>query len=623
MWGKFVVRKRKIQAMDQLLRLRERVEIAVELGESYYREFKSGFEGRPGDKKPRDFEDICYNVAKELVAFANADGGELFVGIEDNNIVTGLPHSEEKLNAILEASENYIMKDTPLPIKRKNIIEYEGKKVIYFSVDKGSKYVHQTSRGECFKREDKDSVPTSAAKIIYERDETNSRQYDREFEDLATVADLNIELVSMVAKESTKIKSMSPEKFLQYVELAEFDGDRLRLRKAALLLFAKNPNKWHPRSRVRILRVNGKEERSAPDYNVTEVADVSGNIFELADESWEALRPALSETRYSSDGLFKTQVIYPEPACREALINAITHRDYSLEGRGIEIRIFDDRLEVLSPGKLLSKLTIEDLKELKGAHETRNTYIARVLREYGYIRELGEGIRRMFELMKNNELVEPQIASPNKSFIVTLFYKFIYTKEEKIWLDNFKHLNLPRGLKTVVKLGINGRLISPKEIFDHVGIVDTDYYRQILEDLRKLGILVTKVSSDEVDKIKLAKGESRKSIPRFQIVVPMDINSSSKIGLIPKYQEKQRDSSDYAKIFVAGFGNASNKELESALSRFGKISEIFRPINWHTKKPRGFAFVEFDKLESAQNALAFEGDLIVGDRKLLIQKFKP
>jgi len=411
--------------METLLGLKERVEIGIELGESHYREFKSGYEGAPNSKRPRNIKDICYNVAKELVAFANADGGELFIGIEDNNVVSGLPHSIEKLNDILDASNNYILKETPLNIKRKSIIDYDGKKVIYFSVDKGIKFIHQTSKGECFKREDRDSIPTSADSIRIVREEASSRQYDRLFEDLAKVTDLDLDLVASVAKESTKIQDISPEKFLQYMELAEFDGDRLRLRKAALLLFAKNPNKWHPRSRVRILKVNGIEEKSAPDYNVTEVADISGNIFQIVEESWEALRPALSETRYSNEGLFKTQVIYPEPACREALINAITHRDYSLEGRGVEIRIFTDRLEILSPGKLLSKLTIDDLKELKGAHETRNAYLARVLREYGYIRELGEGIRRMFEIMKSNELLEPQISSPNKSFIVTLFNKLI------------------------------------------------------------------------------------------------------------------------------------------------------------------------------------------------------
>ncbi|MDN3203404.1 ATP-binding protein [Algoriphagus sediminis] len=604
-------------SIDHLLRLTERVEIAVELGESYYREFKSGYQGAPSDKKPRDFKDICYNVAKELVAFANADGGELFIGIEDDNQITGLPHSDEQLNQILQASSNYILKETPLPIKRRNIIEYQGKKVIYFSVDKGSKFIHQTSKGECFKREDKDSIPTSADNIRFVREEASSRQYDREFEDLATVTDLDLSLVSSVAFECTKIKDISPEKFLQYMELAEFDGDRLRLRKAALLLFAKNPNKWHPRSRVRILKVNGLEEKSAPEYNVTEIADVSGNVFQLAADSWEALRPALSETRYSEDGLFKTQVIYPEPACREALINAITHRDYSLEGRGIEIRIFTDRLEVLSPGKLLSKLTIEDLKELKGAHETRNAYVARVLREYGYIRELGEGIRRMFEVMKSNELIEPQIASPNKSFIVTLFYKFIYSKEEKLWLDNFKEFNLSREQKTVIKLGVNDRLVSPKEIFENVGIVDTEKYRQLVESLAELGILKREVTANKAYSLARSNSVSKKSIGIYKICVPDNSSDQS------KQEKREKDNSDYAKVFVRGLDwFATESDLEKALSKFGNIAEISIPKNRYTGKSKGFAFVEFDENESVKKALNSDERLEVKGRRIFLQEFK-
>ena len=602
---------------DHLLRLTERVEIAIELGESYYREFKSGYQGSPNDKKPRNFKDICYNVAKELVAFANADGGELFIGIEDDNQITGLPHTDEQLRQILQASSNYILKDTPLPIKRRNIIDYQGKKVIYFSVDKGSKFIHQTSKGECFKREDKDSIPTSADNIRFVREEASSRQYDREFEDLATVTDLDLSLVSSVAFECTKIKDISPEKFLQYMELAEFDGDRLRLRKAALLLFAKNPNKWHPRSRVRILKVNGLEEKSAPEYNVTEIADISGNIFQLAVDSWEALRPALSETRYSEDGLFKTQVIYPELACREALINAITHRDYSLEGRGIEIRIFTDRLEVLSPGKLLSKLTIEDLKELKGAHETRNVYVARVLREYGYIRELGEGIRRMFEVMKSNELIEPQIASPNKSFIVTLFYKFIYSKEEKLWLDNFKEFDLSREQKTVIKLGINGRLVSPKEIFNNVGIVDTEKYRQLVESLAELGILKREVTANKAYSLARNNSVSRKAIGIYKVTTPdQSVEKPTKV-------KQEKDNSDYAKVFVRGLDwFTTESDLEKTLSRFGTIAEVSIPKNRHTGKSKGFAFVEFDEEESVNKALKSEERLEIKGKRIFLQEFK-
>lgn len=137
--------------MQNIFKLKERIEIALELGESYYREFKSALQGNPDDKKPRDVKAICADIAKTLVAFANADGGELFVGIEDNNTVTGLPFSEQKINVILNAPENYILKDTPLSIKRKNLIDYEGKKVAYFSIDKGTKFVHQTSKGECLR----------------------------------------------------------------------------------------------------------------------------------------------------------------------------------------------------------------------------------------------------------------------------------------------------------------------------------------------------------------------------------------------------------------------------------------------------------------------------------------
>lgn len=605
--------------MQNILRLKERVEIALELGESYYREFKSALEGSPNEKKPRNTKEICADIAKTLVAFSNADGGELFVGIEDDNTVSGISHSEEKINDILSASERYVMEATPLPIKRKSVIEYNGKKVVYFSVDKGSQFVHQTSKGECFQRKDRESVPTYADSIRFAREEALSREYDRQFEDLASVTDLDLPLVSSVAQEITKISTISPEKFLQYVELAEFDGDRLRLRKAALLLFAKNPNKWHPRSRVRILKVNGTEEHSAPDYNVTEVSDVDGNIFQLIEQSWDALRPALSETRYSDDGLFKTQVIYPEAACREALINAITHRDYSIEGRGIEIRIFTDRLEILSPGKLLSKYTIEDLKELKGAHETRNTYIARVLREFGYIRELGEGIRRMFELMKSNELVEPQILSPNKSFIVILFYKFVYTKEEKIWLDSFEHFQLSREQKTLVKLGINGRLISPKEIFDNVGIIDTEVYRQLIYSLQKLGILVSIVPKDQAQRLARRQGDQVKSIPRFQIKLPIEENYKK----TPIKSRIIEDTSDYAKIFIGNIAYGSTEsDIEELFSQFGEIVDLNLYRDRITGSSKGSAVLEFERTDSLIKVLKSTEPLILDNRKLFVRKFK-
>ena len=595
--------------MEDILRQKERVEIAIEIGESYYREFKSGFEGRPDNKRPRDITEIKYDIAKTLVAFANADGGELFVGIEDNHSVTGLPHKEEKINEIINSPKDCILKDTPVPLKQSTIIDYHGKKVLYFSVSKGIDYVHLTSKGECFQRKDRESVPTASERIIFERDEKTSREYDRQFMDIAKITDLDNELIEQISRQISKL--ISPEKLLQYLDLAEFDGNSLKLRKAALLLFSKKSSKWHPRLQVRILKVNGTEEKTGEKFNVTEVGEANGNIFQLIESSWDLLRPHLTDTRLSQDAMFQNQIMYPELACREALVNAITHRDYSSEGRGIEVKIFDDRLVIKNPGELLSSITIKDLKSLSGVHQSRNTYIARVLRETGFIRELGEGIRRIHELMQSNDMVDPVLESENKTFSITLFYKHVYSPEEKLWLEEFDSLTLSREQKTVIRLGVNGRLISAREIFDTVGIVDEKEYRELIETLRQHGILTTTMSSNEASKYKKKYGGSRKAVPRYQIHIP----STESV-----LENEEEDRSEYARIYVGNIPyEVKEEQLYEALGKFGEVVDVIIPrwLNgFRDGQSKGFCFVEFDKRISANNALNSTSTILIDGRKL-------
>lgn len=595
--------------MEQILRLKERIEIATEIGESYYREFKSAFEGAPANKVPRDVKEIKYDIAKTLVAFANADGGELFVGIEDDNSVTGIPHKQEKVKEILNAAKESILKDTPIPLKKCTIIDFDGKKVGYFSVSKGTDYVHLTAKGECFQRKDRESVPTSSERINFQRQEKTSLEYDREITDIAKITDLDYDLLESVATRISKL--ISPEKLLQYLDLAEFDGSSLKLRKAALLLFAKKSNKWHPRLQVRIFKVRGVIEKTGEDFNVTEVGEANGNIFQLIESSWDLLRPHLTDTKFSKDALFKSQIMYPELACREALINAITHRDYSNEGRGVEVKIFDDRLTIENPGELLSSITIEDLKALSGAHQSRNTYVARVLRETGYIRELGEGIRRIFELMSNNDMVQPELRSSNKTYSITLFYKYVYSVEEQLWLESFDDIELSREQKTVVRLGVNGRLISAKEIFDNVGIVNEESYRQLITSLRKLGILKTSLTQAEVTKQRLKYSGSRKAVPRYSIELP-------KGSII--VEDEEEDRSDYAKVYVGNIPNkVTEEEVNEALSKFGEVVDVMIPKR-RGGFTKGYCFVEFDKRLSANNALNSSSYIMLKNKKINIRE---
>ena len=391
--------------MSEILLLQERVKNTIQLGESHIREFKSAWEGAPQNKKPRSVKEICRDIAESLVSFANADGGELIVGVEDDGTITGAPHSEQEISQMLSAHQTYVHSENQLPLLAATKLEHENQTILFFSVLKGTTEIYQLSDGRCVRRKDKISIPVAVKQILFERQETRSREYDRQFVDGATVNDLDIALIQSIA--DNHLRGLSVERYLQQTGLAEYSPGGLRLRMATLLLFAKDIQRWHPRCQVRILKVVGTQLRTGENYNVKSDQIVRGNIFDLIPNAWEQLRPFLADkTEFGTDAKFEQKYLYPEGASREALINALAHRDYSIQN-GIEIFIFDDRMEIKSPGALLSTLTIEDLKELQGAHESRNAFVAKVLSENKYMRELGEGIKRIFELMEQSELDKP------------------------------------------------------------------------------------------------------------------------------------------------------------------------------------------------------------------------
>ncbi|QBM27258.1 ATP-binding protein [Hydrogenophaga pseudoflava] len=497
----------------------ERAKTAIELGESHFREFKSALEGPPTEKKPRPPKDIATNIAQTLVAFANADGGELLVGVEDNGSVTGLNEfSERDLQHLEDAPIARVHADTPLPSVKKARISVDGKTILYFAVPKSVDYVHVTSDGRCLQRRDLESAPVATEAIQLDRREKRSREYDRQFVDGVSADDLDLDLVRIVADQV--LKGMSPEKCLQYLDLAEYGLAQLRLRRAALLLFAKQPAKWHPRLQVRVLRVDGERVLTGEDYNVVADQTIDGNILTLVDSAWEALRPHLVQTKFDKAGRFEQRSIYPELACREALLNSIAHRDYSDEGRATEVFVFSDHLEIRNPGPLLSSIRIEDLIGQKGVHQSRNTHVARVLRELGYMRELGEGMRRIYDLMHKNELAPPQIDSRFEGFSITLTHRAMYSPKDMLWLSQFEDLALDREQKSVVLLGQDQRVFSAQDVWDAVGIVDTEHYRKLVDGLMRLGILANKVERDLAKRLAGKRKMPFREFPRYGIDLP-------------------------------------------------------------------------------------------------------
>lgn len=412
------------------------------------------------------------------------------------------------------------------------------------------------------------------------------------------------------------MKGMTAEKCLQYLELAEYGVSQLLYKRAALLLFSKSPSKWHPRLQIRILKVDGDTVGTGENYNVISDEVITGNILILVERAWEALRPHLVHTRFDKSARFEQRSIYPELACREALLNAIAHRDYSDEGRGIEVFIFNAHLEIRNPGALLQSIRLEDIEAHKGVHQSRNSNIARVLRELGYMRELGEGMRRIYDLMHQNELAPPKLQSDSDGFTITLTHKALYSEKDLLWLSQFDQFSLDREQKAVVLLGQGERIFSAQHVWDAVGIVDTEHYRKLVDSLKQLDILKNKIERRKAQFLARSKRVPYREFPRYGIGLPSQIQAPSIRDV------DTEDIPDESKrLFVANLPFECDKnDLFETLAKFGDIAELY--IAMQGKNCKGFGFVEYAEKEGTEAASASEGVEFQG-RKLSVRPARP
>ena len=175
---------------------------------------------------------------------------------------------------------------------------------------------------------------------------------------------------------------------------------------AAMLLFGKNTKHFFPRARIRFVRYEGIEAKVGAKMNVIKDVVFDGRILQVAEKALDFVRSQIKERTYlGTDTRFVTEAEYPEFAWKELIINAIAHRDYSIKGTDIQVKMFDDRLVVESPGTLPG---IVRLNNMRHVHFSRNPKIAQFLHEYEYVQEFGEGVDRLYEVMEAAGLPQPE-----------------------------------------------------------------------------------------------------------------------------------------------------------------------------------------------------------------------
>ena len=243
-------------------------------------------------------------------------------------------------------------------------------------------------------------------------DERMQLMYDkgeRFFED-KPVPDADIDDIDMDFVKSYMDKigySKSPmEYLLENKGFVKEKNHSFQISTAAILLFGKNPQLYFPRARVRFIRYEGIRECVGAQMNVIKDVIFEGNILNMLTKAISYLDTQIKEKTYlGADGLFVTEEEYPKFVRQEIIVNAITHRDYSIRGTDIQIKMFDDRIVVESPGRLPGLVKAGNIRH---THFSRNPKIAEFLRDYNFVKEYGEGVDRMCRELEAAGLQSPE-----------------------------------------------------------------------------------------------------------------------------------------------------------------------------------------------------------------------
>lgn len=350
-------------------------------------------------------------IAKHISAFANAAGGKLVVGIEDNGEVTGFRRNGARDIENFERAA--LATCTPTPIvhrERISVVNSSGEDDLVLVLDIEPSTSHSVARmsdGDVFLRQNDKSVKLNREQVIALEFDKGQRIFEDELVKDSSIDDVDHEVLDrykeILGTEVSDEQVLRSRRFMR-------DG---KLTVAGALLFAQDPSAMMPQARVRILRYDGVKMETGERLNITKERCFCGPLPKVIQGAYELISSMLREFQFlGPDGKFQTVPEYPEFAWFEGLVNAVTHRDYSFRGDYIRISMFDDRMEIISPGALPNIVTLDNMRTTR---YSRNPRIARTLVEFGWVRELNEGVQRIYTEMQNSLLGDPVYSEPGKT----------------------------------------------------------------------------------------------------------------------------------------------------------------------------------------------------------------
>lgn len=341
-------------------------------------------------------------LAIPIVAFANADGGTIAVGVSDKNRkIEGVDQHTEKLNELLRVPLDFCNPTVSITSDLLPCTDKDGNENhILLMYIPASSELHANQADEAFMR-----VGDKSRKLSFE--ERIQLMYDkgeRYYEDTAVYGATADDIDMAAVKRYTELIGYT-KSAMQYLHenngfLTTNAKGEEQVSVACILLFGKYPQKFFPRGRTRFIRYKGTEERVGAEMNVIKDVTFEGTILDQVKATIAYLETQVEEhTFLGQHGQFVTNRDYPKFVIQEMVVNACCHRAYNIKGTEIQIKMFDNHLVFESPGRLPGTVKPSNIRH---THFSRNPKIAQFLKAYDFVKEFGEGVDRMCRELEAN-----------------------------------------------------------------------------------------------------------------------------------------------------------------------------------------------------------------------------
>jgi ATP-dependent DNA helicase RecG len=355
-------------------------------------------------------------IAENLVAFANTDGGTVVMGLGEDGKAGAKLETDTLTKALREADT---LCSPSIVTGNWEPVELDDGHVVYAVRVPRSIELHALTDGRVLIREELRNRPLGGQEILKLASAKSTGDFESEPVPGASKDDLSRAMIDeYMEKRAERTKRPYNGKIDDLLrEIGAIDNaDRPTV--SGVLLFSEYPQHWLPQSGIVFAKFVGKTPRGENGLaGYTRREELVGSLPRLIEATWNLIWSEMAVSAVVKGLEREESYEYPKFAVREAIVNAICHRDYRLKGRRIEVRMYADRLEVISPGGLPGFITIDNIVD---EHFSRNPRIVNGLFQWGYIEELGLGIDRMMEEMEEAGHRPPSFDARPYSFSVTL-----------------------------------------------------------------------------------------------------------------------------------------------------------------------------------------------------------